>query len=264
MHCIKIYTTLVALLLSIVLYQSNVVKVEKQNTYRGSNEQVDNQVINIGDLEVTSEKVAKQPDKYSLDVKPILQNPELPTGCEITSLCIVLQYLGYDISKTELVDKYLEQADGYADKTFDDVFIGSPYEDTGWGCYAPVIERTANKYFMSINNLNNAKAVNVSGISVADITRYIWLGKPVIVWVTIGMDESIEEEYCWTTSSGKEAYFAKGEHCVVVIGYDLSKGEIVINDPLDGITTVNIERFESVYNAMHRQAVIINQDIPCK
>ena len=34
-----------------------------------------------------------------LDVPQILQNPELPNGCEITSLCEVLRYLGFDADK---------------------------------------------------------------------------------------------------------------------------------------------------------------------
>ena len=32
-----------------------------------------------------------------LDAQPILQNPELPTGCEITSLTMAMNYLGYDV-----------------------------------------------------------------------------------------------------------------------------------------------------------------------
>lgn len=33
--------------------------------------------------------------------------PELPTGCEITALAMVLQYFGYEVDKTALAAEYL-------------------------------------------------------------------------------------------------------------------------------------------------------------
>ena len=39
---------------------------------------------------------------------PLNQHPELPTGCEITSLAMVLMYYGFDTDKCELAEKYLE------------------------------------------------------------------------------------------------------------------------------------------------------------
>ena len=42
-----------------------------------------------------------------LPVPQILQNPELPNGCEITSCCEVLHYLGFAPDKCELADYYL-------------------------------------------------------------------------------------------------------------------------------------------------------------
>ncbi|MDY3256762.1 MAG: C39 family peptidase, partial [Ruminococcus callidus] len=37
------------------------------------------------------------PTSHSINVEAVLQNPELPTGCEITSLTTVLNYWGYDV-----------------------------------------------------------------------------------------------------------------------------------------------------------------------
>lgn len=40
-------------------------------------------------------------------VPMLFQDPELPTGCEVTALAMVLQYYGFDADKCELSDVYL-------------------------------------------------------------------------------------------------------------------------------------------------------------
>ena len=44
--------------------------------------------------------VEEVPAEHVLDVDAIYQRPELPTGCEVTSLTALLQYLGFDVDKT--------------------------------------------------------------------------------------------------------------------------------------------------------------------
>ena len=41
-------------------------------------------------------------DSYCITMNCVFQNPELPTGCEITALTTVLNHLGYDVTKTEM------------------------------------------------------------------------------------------------------------------------------------------------------------------
>ncbi len=43
----------------------------------------------------------------TIPVNCILQNPELPTGCEATSLTMVLNYWGYTVSKVTIAGQYL-------------------------------------------------------------------------------------------------------------------------------------------------------------
>lgn len=41
------------------------------------------------------------------DFPEIMQMPELPTGCEITALTMVLNYYGFDVDKVTLATEYL-------------------------------------------------------------------------------------------------------------------------------------------------------------
>ena len=56
------------------------------------------------------------------------QYPELPTGCEITSLTEVLNYLGYGIDKETLARNYLDMRDTVTQGCFVEYFWGSPWK----------------------------------------------------------------------------------------------------------------------------------------
>ena len=66
--------------------------------------------------------------------------PELPTGCEITALTMVLNYYGYAADKTVMASKYLPVraaglhygADGMLyGNDMDEYFIGDPATENG-------------------------------------------------------------------------------------------------------------------------------------
>lgn len=61
-----------------------------------------------------------------LNVENILQTPELPNGCEITSAAIVLNYLGFDIDKVTLAENYLPMHIPYWEADPEVEFMGSP------------------------------------------------------------------------------------------------------------------------------------------
>ena len=42
-------------------------------------------------------------------IKQIMQLPELPTGCEVTALTMVLNFFGHDADKLEIAQDYLEK-----------------------------------------------------------------------------------------------------------------------------------------------------------
>ncbi len=77
---------------------------------------------------ITTSREHKYFDSNSvyIDMENILQNPELPTGCEITSLTILLRYYGFDAEKTDMAKNYLPTSLGnprYIDgEVYKDIF----------------------------------------------------------------------------------------------------------------------------------------------
>lgn len=68
-----------------------------------------------------------------LPMENILQNPELPTGCESVALTMVLNYYGQKLSKTTIADEYLIRDP----ENFVTAYKGDPYQISGDGIYAP-------------------------------------------------------------------------------------------------------------------------------
>ena len=63
--------------------------------------------------------------KKRISFSAVSQYPELPTGCEVTSLAMVLHYREINIDKCEIADKYLDKGEAGAVSYFD-AFEGDP------------------------------------------------------------------------------------------------------------------------------------------
>lgn len=184
-----------------------------------------------------------------LDVKELMQNPELPTGCESVALTAALRYIGYDIEKTEIADNYLI----YDDDIFWG-FAGDPYSYNGAGIYPPGLTNTAN-YFFELNGEKHS-AVNTMGYSLDELYRLIDNGYPVLVWTTMDFWEPnvIDTGYYY----GDEEYFwYDNEHCMVLMGYDLDSKTLTFCDPLEGIVTCGEEEFKAIYNEIGKLSMTI-------
>ena len=219
-------------------------------------------------LSVSEETVNDLPDVYRIECYESLnQNPELPTGCEITSLTSVLNYYGCNVDKTTMSDEYLKKGNG----SFYEMFLGNPRDNTSYGCMSQPIVNAANKYF-KVNNMS-AVAKNISGTDFKEILGMVAQGDPIVIWNTIDMRQPYESKTF--VFNGKEYTWMSPEHCVVITGYDLNKnivyimvlyqqlkkrnnlGIVYIMDPMEGNITRNLETFQSRYEEMHSQAVYI-------
>lgn len=206
-----------------------------------------------------TKKAVQRAENGRLPVKNIQQLPEMKAGCEVTSAAIVLNYLGCDVTKTELA-RYLKTDRGF--KTVNGklygpdpwaVFAGSP--DDKYGCYAPVVTDMSNRYLRETKS--NLTAVDISGAVPLELYACIDEGYPVIVWATTNMQEpSIGPEW-YLNDTGEYYQWLLKEHCLVLIGYD--DHNVVFSDPLDARGTVTYDRslFELRYAQMYSQAVLV-------
>lgn len=185
----------------------------------------------------------------SVWVPDILQNPELPTGCESVALTIALRHYGYNIGKTVIADSYLPYSSNYAIG-----FSGNPYTYYGGGCFAPAITTAANKFLTSKSS--SYRANDITGTNFQELYNYIDRGYPVIVWGTMYMKtpQFTGASVSW---NGRRYLWYRLEHCMVLYGYDKKSDTVQISDPLLGYVTRNRADFEYLYNITGKNAVVI-------
>ena len=206
--------------------------------------------IEVTDIPVNTDMLT---EKYvKLEVANLLQNPELPNGCEITSLTTVLNFYGFNVTKTVMSDNYLPKSD--INKDFWKVYIGDPRRNDSFGCYAQPITDAANKYLGEQGS--NLKAYNNSYTPFEDLLSEVQKGNPVIMWGTLDMRQPYYS-YVWTRSDGERYQWITPEHCFVLIGYDLEKGTAIISDPMRGISEHPLTTVKSRYVALYSQCVMI-------
>ena len=216
---------------------------------------------------VITSRERKDYDKNSvyIDMENVLQLPELPVGCEITALTILLRYYGFDADKTVLARDYLPKSSGnmreaegkvYKDSFFD-YFIGDPFS-RGYGCFSGAIVRAAERYIA--DNGGGYTVKNISGSDPDTLYQYLIEGTPVLCWATDGMIEPEWFETWYDNATGEQLDWYLNEHCFVLAGFDIAAGTVTLNDPMKGIIDYNIDRFETRYAQMHSQAIVILPD----
>lgn len=183
----------------------------------------------------------------------VLQEPELPTGCEITALTQTINYLGYDIDKVDLADNYMP-IDFSGVHSMREAYIGDPKANNGFGCLAPAIVRTADDYFASVNS--PCYAVDLTESSLYDLFWQIDQGRPVVTWATVDLKYG-EWLYQFNLPSGEEFWFNYYQHCVTVYGYDMDSRVVYVADPLKGNMEYDMDTFQQVYDFMNKNAVVL-------
>jgi uncharacterized protein YvpB len=201
-----------------------------------------------------------------VEVTNILQNPELPTGCEITSLTMLLRFYGFDADKIDLADNYLPVSWGNAhwegnkkyQDSFFDYFIGDP-KGNGYGCFSPAIMTAAEKYLEVNDTADKYNAVNISGCTPDYLYRVILSGNPVMCWATDGMIAPEYRESWYDNETGEQLDWYLNEHAFLLVGFDTEKRLVYLSDPMKGDIFYSMDKFELRFSEMHRQAVIITE-----
>ncbi|MDF2608114.1 MAG: peptidase family protein [Bacillales bacterium] len=177
-------------------------------------------------------KKAKVPKTKILNVRLIKQMPELPRGCEVTSLAMLLNSAGIKANKMILAREIDKDPTKYTNRN-GKVYFGNPnkgfvgsmytFSKPGLGVYHGPINKLAKKYLPK-------KTVDITGCDFNHIENYITLGSPV--WVISTSNYNIVPKrfwHKWDTPTGKITITYK-EHSVLITGFD--QQYIYINDPL--------------------------------
>ena len=206
---------------------------------------------------------------HCIDVRYLSQVDSYPCGCESVSAVMALNYAGCEIDVDTFILEYLPQSyepyyddDGllYADSPYE-VFIGSPYSDYSYGCYAPVIQKAVGNCLNSDGtnadlSSGSLRVADLTGTSLGELCKaYISRGVPVIVWGTIGM-RPISGYTTWILPDGSEFTWRSQEHCLLLVGYD--EDYYYFNDPMEGKNTKYAKAdAEQAYAALDSQALAI-------
>lgn len=189
-----------------------------------------------------------------------LQNPELPNGCEVTSLSMVLTAAGYPVDKLELYG-YLPREDfaysGNARLGPDPnvAFAGDAASASGgWYCLEGPILEAGDAWIAVLGG--GAQMEDLTGIGQGELETLLEQGTPLAVWVT---QEYAPPDYAdyftWTLPNGTQYVPYDNLHCVVLAGMD---GDVYqIADPIRGWQEVDRDAFWQSFEAMGRRAVTV-------
>jgi len=122
-----------------------------------------------------------------LDVPNISQLPELPTGCEITSVTQMVVFAGSKTSKTAMAN-----AMPYHSWNPDLGFVGNPYLWSGWTIYPPAL--------MNLVKQQTGSSKNMTGSTISTLKAQLDKGRPIVVWVG--------------------GFYGFGVHALVLTGYE--------------------------------------------
>lgn len=188
----------------------------------------------------------------------ILQNPELPRGCEVTSLAMLMNFCGIETDKLILAEKVKRDTTPREIKNKkvywgnpNNGFIGNMYDmkKPGLGVYhKPIFELLAE--------YSPSRAVDLTGCEFEDLK---WLlSNNIPVWVIINStyaplrDDSF---ITWHTPDG-DIKITYREHSALITGYD--EQYVYLNDPLFSQTKAAYKPFVECWVQMGKQAVALN------
>ena len=172
-----------------------------------------------------------------LPVRTVLQNPELPNGCEAASLAALLKYKGVPADKLDLAYGYIprgdieETTDGRTGPDPELAYAGDPAAGLGFYCFAQPVAQGANAYLRG--------------------------GDPVIVWITKDLSAPRTGGCTWLLADTGETYVPYVNlHCVVLAGWD--GDTCTIADPLQGRRRVDAAAFLQCFRQMGSRAVVVH------
>ncbi|WP_105956930.1 C39 family peptidase [Apilactobacillus quenuiae] len=152
---------------------------------------------------------------FKLNNVPLIhQRPQLPTGCEITAVTMMINYAtGKKYTKTYMANQMPRSTNPNKG------FVGSPYSKKGWYVYPPALMKLVHKYVGS--------SINLTGKSTGYLKLYLKNHQhPIVIWV-----------------ANVDGF---PNHAITITGF--TKNKLFYNDPWTGkktnmdINKINIHR----------------------
>jgi uncharacterized protein YvpB len=191
-----------------------------------------------------------------MNIPVIAQRPELPSGCEVTSLSMALQYYGVKADKTVLAKqmpydsaKLVRNSDGSI-KIWGDPnvgFVGTPFGN-GYTINPGPLKKVLDKY--------RPGGLALTGKNFSEIEKYVAQGKPVLVWFTINYEMPIARQ--WKTPAGKTINAARPLHNIVITGTDANYVYFNDSEAVKKDVRLPKSKFINIYNAMGKRALVVN------
>lgn len=202
-------------------------------------------------------QVTVKPSAAMLRAPLVKQNPELPSGCELTALTMLLQFYGIQKDKMELLPEMkLDPTPIQRDDHGNIVYWGNPNvgyvgditgKKKGFGIYHAGLFPLLQSYIPT--------GIDLTGGTFEQVERQVAAGIPVVVWTTIPFTVPTDDQWVQWDSSLGPVRTTFLEHAVLLIGYD--EGHVYLNDPLSGKVNVSVEKeqFVASWVAMGKQSL---------
>ena len=191
-----------------------------------------------------------------------LQAPELPNGCEATSLAMALSAAGCPADKTDIAESALPRESFWYDAAGNRhgpdpqvAYAGDPASASGgWYCLEAAAAAAAQSWLDA--NGSSARAVVLTGLDQAQLDGLLQAGTPVVAWVTRDYGSARFADYFgWLLPDGSWYVPYDNLHCVLAAGS--ADGCYTVADPLTGWQTVDAGRFWAGFEALGCRALAI-------
>ena len=196
-------------------------------------------------------------DSVLIQVAPIRQMPELARGCEVTSLAMLLNHAGLDVSKMTLAEGIVKNpipiTRTYGGKVYagdmNEGFLGDIYsfKNDGIGVYNKPIYNLAENYL-------GDSVLNITEFDFNNIYHFLNRGYPVWIITTSTFSKLPESSFqTWYLPDETPMKVTYREHSVLITGYD--QHYIYFNDPFSGHSKARKQNFIAAWEQMGKQAV---------
>lgn len=193
----------------------------------------------------------KQEQKLNVPLEN--QMPDLPNGCEVTSLSMLMNYYGIKVSKNELAET-IQHVDSFTDGG---KYRGNPHQgfvghmsiaNAGWCVYNEPLYNVARKYTSHIENITESDFLS--------LLKLVSIGHPVLIITTTTFNR-VNDMQTWDTNTGK-VNVTPSSHACVITGYSKPKKVVYVNNPYGYKNQpVNWKNLQASYNQQGRQALYI-------